>query len=201
MRELGTALEPSRDDGEDFASYGARRVLVDAVQFEEIYDRHSAVVYGLAERITGSRPAAEEITQDVFLRVWTRFHEFDPARGSVRTWLGVMTRGAAVSWVRSEVARSDRVERVARADGSRIAPDGVAEAVEQQLMRDDDAAVVRVALAQLTELQREALQVVYFGGFSHSEAAALLGAPLGTVKTRVRDGLRRLGVVLGESAN
>lgn len=159
-------------------------------ELAEVYDLYSPLVFGLACRVTQSREAAEEITQDVFLRLWRDDSTFDPERGSVRSWLCMIGHGLAVSWVRREVSQRERLLRAGEADVSgwvlQQSP------VEAESETQADAASVRTSLLELSAVQREALLLVYFEGLTHRELAEVQGIPLGTAKSRVRDSLRRL---------
>ena len=163
--------------------------------FAELYDRTSRRVHAIVWRVLRSADHAAEVTQEVYTEVWRQASRYEPDRGSVLAWLATMAHRRAVDRVRSvtrEVARDERyaVTGVARE------VDHVWEGVEQRL----DAARVRKALDSLTPIQREALTLAYFGGLTQTEIAARLQLPLGTVKTRVRDGLIRLRDALGVEA-
>jgi len=161
-----------------------------ATDLAEIYDQHAPVVYGLARRVTGSREASEEITQDVFLRLWRDDSTFDAGRGSMRSWLCMVGHGLAVSWVRREMSQRDRLLRTHETEASgwmlQQSP------VELDAEAQADAVAVRASLLALSKVQREALSLVYFDGLTHRELAEVQGIPLGTAKSRVRDSLRHL---------
>jgi RNA polymerase sigma-70 factor (ECF subfamily) len=167
----------------------------DHAAFEAVYDRSSAQVYGLARRILLDAAQAEEVAQEVFLEVWRSAASFDAARGGAMTWLLTIAHRRAVDRVRSAQAATDRDVRFGRQQAERDV-DVVSEAVEQRL----ETAEVREALSSLTTLQRQALTLAYYGGYTHTEVAELLGVPLGTVKTRIRDGLIRLRDLMGVTA-
>ncbi|MGH9868462.1 MAG: sigma-70 family RNA polymerase sigma factor [Candidatus Polarisedimenticolia bacterium] len=161
-----------------------------------LYDRHRGVVFALALRILRDRAEAEEVLSDVFFQAWRSASGFDPLRGSVTAWLVTLCRSRAIDRLRRQTAR--RVEVLAD-------PPAVAEQASASL-RDAEAAadlglhrrLVVSALGTLSQEQRGALELAYFDGYSHSEIAGKLGQPLGTVKTRIRQGLLQLRKSLGE---
>ncbi|MGI9016440.1 MAG: RNA polymerase sigma factor [Euzebya sp.] len=167
-----------------------------------LYDLHAPVLFGLARRVTGSRQAAEEITQDVFLRLWRGGSavdpSFDPERGSVRSWLCMVGHGLAVSWVRREVSPRDRLLRTHSAEDSGWMADQ--SPVEADVQTRSDAATARELLLALSVVQREALSLVYFDGLTHRELAQVLGIPVGTAKSRLHDSLRHLSQLQSSGA-
>jgi len=160
--------------------------------FAGLYDRLSPVVYGTIRRVLRDPAQSEEVAQEVFVEIWRTATRFDRTRGGATTWAVTMAHRRAVDRVRSEQAATNRDEKVAMLDPQRPY-DSVSEAVEQTLDRER---VVR-ALAKLTELQREAVTLAFYGGHTHTQVAELLDVPLGTVKARIRDGLIRLRDALG----
>jgi RNA polymerase sigma-70 factor, ECF subfamily len=167
----------------------------DEAAFEVLYDRMSPAVFGLVRRVLRDRAQSEEVTQEVFLEIWRSAPAYDASKGAPKTWVLTMAHRRAVDRVRASQAATDREDRAGRRDVDRPY-DAVSEAVEQRL----DQEAVRDALDQLSELQRQAVQLAYFGGYTHTEVSALLGVPLGTVKARIRDGLIRLRDVMGVTA-
>jgi len=163
-----------------------------------LYDRHIRRLYSLAARITPRDADAEEVVQDVFVRVWTLASTYDARRGSVAAWLLVMTRSRALDRLRAQRARPDAGE--APAAPAMEAATAVDDSAEHRLIDAEQAAGVRAALASLTAPQREAIELAYYGGLTHSELAARLQEPLGTVKTRVRSALMKLRDALQERA-
>jgi RNA polymerase sigma-70 factor, ECF subfamily len=164
----------------------------DDAAFEGLYDAVAAAVFGLVRRVLRDPAQSEEVTQEVFVEVWRSAARFDSGRGSARTWVLTMAHRRAVDRVRSAQASADRESRVGHLDFS-TAYDEVAEQVTDRLERDQ----VRRCLETLTELQRESVLLAYYGGHTYREVADRLAVPLGTVKTRMRDGLLRLRDCLG----
>ena len=158
----------------------------------EAYRRHGGAVFALARRVLFDATRAEEVVQEVFLRLWNAPDRFDPERGTLRSFLLAQTHGRAVDVLRSETSRRNREERDARA---------TAEAgydLEHEVWDLAVADRVREALATLPVDERRAIELAYFGGRTYREVAAELGAPEGTVKSRIRVGLRRLREALGD---
>jgi RNA polymerase sigma-70 factor (ECF subfamily) len=166
----------------------------DARAFATLYDLCSPAVYGLIRRILRDRAQSDEVMQEVMLEVWRLAPRFDPQRGSASAWIMTIAHRRAVDRVRSEVAERGRLERA----GSQAPTAGVS--VLEDVVDDLDRQRVRSALAGLTEVQRSSVELAYFGGLTQTEISALLGVPLGTVKTRIRDGLIRLRDALGEGS-
>ena len=173
----------------------ARVALGDEYAFAVLYDQMSPRIYGLVRRVLRDPHQSEEVAQEVFLEVWKLSTRFNASRGSGTSWMLTIAHRRAVDRVRSAQASADRDLRVAAASTT-PAYDHVAEEIEDLLDRE----IVTRALDSLTDVQREAVQLAYFGGYTHREVAELLGLPIGTVKTRVRDGLIRLRDVMGVGA-
>ena len=167
----------------------------DGPAFEALYERVAGSVFGIIRRVLRDPAQSEEVAQEVLVEVWRTASRFDPARGSASTWIHTMAHRRAIDRVRAAQASHDRDERVAARD-HQPAYDEVAEVVAARLEQEQ----VRRCLSSLTDLQRESVTLAYYGGYSYSEVAGLLDAPLGTVKTRMRDGLIRLRDCLGVSA-
>ena len=161
--------------------------------FARLYDRLGGQVYGLVRRVLRDPAQSEEITQEVLLDVWRTASRFDRAKGSGQGWVLTMAHRRAVDRVRSEQASRERDNRIGIRDAGLPGFDEVAEEVEVRLEHQQ----VRQALGTLTDLQREAVELAYYGGYTYREVADLLDAPLGTIKTRMRDGLIRLRDTLG----
>ena len=167
----------------------------DQAAFARVYDMLAPRVFGLVLRVLVDRAQSEEVLQEIFLEIWQSADRFAPNRGQGRSWVLTIAHRRAVDRVRASQASSDRDARTGLRDLD-VPHDGVAEQAE---LRIEGRRVV-TALAGLPEAQREALTLAYYGGYSQSEIAALTGAPLGTVKTRMRDGLSRLRIEMGVTA-
>jgi RNA polymerase sigma-70 factor (ECF subfamily) len=160
----------------------------DADAFEVVLERHADAAFALAYRICGRRPAAEDIAQEAFLAVWRSGARYDRARGSVRTWtLGIVHNRAVDSLRRSSVHERRRVTDEGIED-TLEAP----ERTESQAMEKATSREIRGALGELPSEQRKVIELAYFGGFTHVEIASMIGTPVGTVKGRMRLGLRKL---------
>jgi RNA polymerase sigma-70 factor (ECF subfamily) len=155
--------------------------------FAELYQEVAAAVFGLVGRVVRNPAQAEEVTQEVFVELWRTASRFDPTRGTARAWIMTCAHRRAVDRVRSAERAARRDDQAGRRDQGRPY-DQVAEQVEATLEREQ----VRRSLDALTDLQREAVVLAYYGGYTHREISELLGVPSGTVKTRLRDGLLRL---------
>ena len=158
--------------------------------YAAVYDRTAGQVLGLVLSIVRDPAQSEEVMQEVLLDVWRSASRFDAGLGSAAAWMMTLAHRRAVDRVRSEQKAAERELRVA---SSAVAYDEVAEAVEARLDRER----VRRCLGSLTELQRESVTLAYYGGYTYREVAGLLGVAIGTVKTRMRDGLIRLRDCLG----
>jgi len=156
----------------------------------EIYDRHGRAVFETARCILGQRRLAEEVVQDVMLKLWNRPERFDPARGTLRSYLTTLAHGCAIDLARSESARARREEREAQLAARQRT---VSIGDDLSLLRRE----VREAVDQLQPMERQAIALAYFVGYSYREVASRLGVPEGTVKNRIRSGLARLRNVLG----
>ena len=152
----------------------------------EAYRRHSRAVYGLARRILRDDSLAEEITQEVFLRLWNGPEKFDASRGSLRSFLLAHTHGRSVDLIRSETARRTREDTDARLES------GSGRSIEEEVWDMALADYVKDALSALAVDERRAIELAYFGGHTYRETAEILGEPEGTIKSRIRSGLKRL---------
>ena len=159
----------------------------------EAYRRHAGATFGLAKRLLNDHARAEEVVQEVFVRLWNEPSRFDPERGTLRSFLLAHTHGRSVDLIRADVSRRNREEKEARqqADGGY----DIAHEVWDLAL----AGHVRDAMETLQEGEREAIELAYFGGLTYKEAADQLGEPEGTVKSRIRSGLTKLRVELQRS--
>lgn len=167
----------------------------DQPAFTELYDTLSPRVFGLIRRVLVNRAQSEEVLQEVFLEIWQSASRFAPNKGQGRTWVMTIAHRRAVDRVRASQSSAHRDVRAGLRDIG-VAHDSVAEQVELGM----DGEKVVAALGGLPEAQREALVLAYFGGYSQNEISVLIGAPLGTIKTRMRDGLTRLRTAMGVTA-
>lgn len=163
--------------------------------FEIFYDRHGGVAYSLAYRIVGERGAAEDVTQEAFISIWRSGARYDPARGSVRTWMLGIVRNRAIDFLRSKAGRAPKLDFD---DDSILDQRPAEELTEAEALRRETAGELRGALGELPGEQSKVLELAYFGGFSQSEIARMLGVPLGTVKGRMRLGLEKIRGQLAE---
>jgi RNA polymerase sigma-70 factor (ECF subfamily) len=158
----------------------------------ELYRRHGGPCFSLARRVLADRVLAEEVVQEVFLRLWRQPERFDAERGSMKSFLFAQVHGRAVDLLRAETARRAREQR----DAFRSAT--VDDDLERAVMELTEGEAVRRALATLSDGEREAIELAYFGGHTYKEVAVLLEQPEGTVKSRIRAGLLRLRAALIE---
>ena len=159
----------------------------DAEAFAALYDRHSRAGYSLAYRMMGERQAAEDVVQEVFIKVWRRAGDYKPGRGSARTWILSMVHNRGIDLLRSQASRRRTQDRV-EAQAPRSQP---SEAFAET-WRNSQREQVREALDTLPAEQLKILELAYFSGYTHVEIAQLLGLPLGTVKGRMRLGLKKI---------
>ncbi|WOF21455.1 ECF RNA polymerase sigma factor SigK [Microbacterium betulae] len=189
----GAEVDEHADDPVDHVAALLERVADgDQSAFADLYDMLSGRVFGLVLRVLVDRAQSEEVLQEIFLEIWQSASRFSPNRGQGRGWILTIAHRRAVDRVRSAQASTDRDIRIGLRDLG-VPFDGVAENVELRVEGDR----VMEALRLLPDAQREALTLAYYGGYSQREVAALTGAPLGTVKTRMRDGLSRLRTEMG----
>jgi len=188
------AIVPTPDAEEDLSIESLLREVAagSRTAFAEVYDRISSRVMGLVTRLLRDRAQSEEVTQEVFLEIWQQASKFDANRGSGMAWVLTMAHRRAIDRIRASQKSHERDLRIGIRDMERDF-DHVSEAVEIRVENER----VKTAMGRLTPLQREAVILAYYGGYSHSEMADILGIPLGTVKTRLRDGMIRLRDELG----
>src|SRR3954462_9562987 len=160
----------------------------DARAFEAIYERHAGAAYSLAYRMVGARASAEDVTQEAFMNLWRSGARYDHRRGSVRTWVLGIVHHRAIDFLRRSAVHDKR----------RASDEGIEERFESgertdvEVARRDEAVTVRAALDGLPRDQRQVLELAYFGGFTHTEIADMLAAPIGTIKGRMRLGLSKM---------
>ena len=191
----GGVPSPEGAAGPDLAELLRSCGKSDQAAFARLYDATSSRIFGLAVRVVRDPAQAEEVTQEAFLEIWRTSGRFDPARGSPLGWLLTIAHRKAVDRVRSAEAAGRR-DTTYHQQHQAVDHDSTAEAAAASL----EARRVRGALASLTPVQREALELAYFGGYTHTEVARMLDVPVGTAKTRIRDGLIRLRDTMGVGA-
>jgi RNA polymerase sigma-70 factor (ECF subfamily) len=190
--------EPSAAQPPDAFELVSDELLLHGVRFRDesalaaLYDRYGGLVFTLALRVVGDRALAEEVMQDVFLRCWHGLEQYDASRGRLSGWLLGITRNRAIDVLRGRQHQARLREAEPLPEEGQLEPRSPDRAEDVVLY-----ATVGQALAELSEPQREAIELAYYGGLTQAEVAAQLGQPLGTVKTRIRDGLRRLRDLLG----
>jgi RNA polymerase sigma-70 factor, ECF subfamily len=186
--EVGDAGASAVGDGQLLA----RVAHGDVAAFETVYDRHAGVVFGMARQVLRDPDLAEEVAQEVLVEVWRSAARFDASRGSARAWIATIARRRVVERVRTVRAAGERDLRAAAAGASRSV-DEVSETVEIRM----EHLQVRRCLESLTRLQRESVDLAFYRGYTQRQVSDLLEVPLGTVKSRLRDGLTRLRDCLG----
>ncbi|HPG76799.1 MAG TPA: sigma-70 family RNA polymerase sigma factor [Rhodoglobus sp.] len=164
----------------------------DRQAFSALYDEMAPRVLGLVTRLLRDPAQSEEVTQEIFLEIWQTSSRFDPNKGGASTWILTMTHRRAVDRVRASQASRDRDVKVGIRDLD-ADYDHVAESVEVRIEHER----VEKAMARLTDMQRQAITLSYYGGYSNSEVAEILSVPIGTIKTRIRDGMIRLRDEMG----
>ncbi|HEX2026577.1 MAG TPA: ECF RNA polymerase sigma factor SigK [Nitriliruptorales bacterium] len=164
----------------------------DQEAFAVLYDRYADRVFGLIRKVLRDPSQSEEVAQEVFVEIWRTARRYDPDKGAVATWFMTLAHRRAVDRVRSEQSSRKRESRAGAGDVERPFDE-----VEEQIETRVEHQRVRRALEALTDLQRQAIELAYYGGNTYREVAELLDTPLGTIKTRMRDGLVRLRDALG----
>jgi RNA polymerase sigma factor (sigma-70 family) len=188
-RRLGEPAERAVEDRE----LVARLAAGEAAALREMHDRYAGLVFGLARRVLGDDTMAEDVTQEVFVSVWQQPERFDPTRGSLRSWLGLLAHRRAVDRVRAEVRRARGEHQL---DASVPVTADAENEVDVQLARAWLAGRVQEALAKLPTEQREAVVLAYYGGRTYRQVAAELDIPEGTAKSRLRLALGKLDELL-----
>lgn len=190
MNTPSTSQQPdgtghTEGNGQDLAGLLAAVARGDHAAFEAIYDQLAGPVYGVARKVLRDPAQSEEVAQEVMLDVWRSASRFDAGRGSAVAWVMTIAHRRAVDRVRAESASVAREQKLAPGP---VSGDDVAQLVEMALDRQR----VRRCMGSLTTLQAEAIKLAYYGGYTYPQVAGLLGVALGTVKTRIRDGLIRM---------
>ena len=183
---------PGPDSRRDLGELLRRSGRGDEAAFAQLYDATASRAFGLAVRVVRDPSQAEEVAQEAFLEIWRTASRFDPDKGSAVSWVLTMVHRKAVDRVRSAEA-STRRDTTYHQSNTAVEHDSTAEAAQASM----EARRVRLALDSLTEVQREALELAYFKGYTHTEVAKMLDLPVGTAKTRIRDGLIRLRDTMG----
>jgi RNA polymerase sigma-70 factor (ECF subfamily) len=166
----------------------------DPTAFQIIYERHCNAAFSLAYRMTGKRGVAEDVVQEAFLSLWRSGARYDRARGSVRTWTLGIVHNRAIDALRRGIVHDRR----------RASDEGIEERFEApentelEVARRDESREIRQAISELPREQSQVIELAYFGGFTHTEIASMLGAPIGTIKGRMRLGLAKMRLFLGE---
>ena len=182
---------PQMADGDELDVLLAQVGRADRTAFATFYDRTAGPVFGVIRKVLRDRSMAEEVMQEVMIEVWRTAPRFDSSKGSAASWVITMARRRAVDRVRSE--QSARRRNLAAG----LMADATTPDLEDDILADDDRRRVRVALSDLTDLQRQAIELAYVEGQTYREVAESLQVPLGTVKSRIRDGLARLAATMG----
>jgi RNA polymerase sigma-70 factor (ECF subfamily) len=161
--------------------------------FASLFDSYSSRLFGFLLRMLKIEAEAEEVLQEVFMQVWQRAADFDEARGRAFTWIVTIARSRALDRLRTRRS-NDRKDTVAFCEMQEYGPGGL-----EDVIRSEEREMVRRALGELSEVQRQTILLAYYEGLTHPEIAERLGTPLGTVKTRTRDGLGKLRKILGQA--
>lgn len=167
-----------------------------ALAFEVIYDRHSDAAFSLAYRMCAQRALAEDVVQEAFLSLWRSGARYDRSRGSVRTWVLGTVHNRAIDALRRRTARDRGLVAEEGIEERLAAPER--ERTEIEFARRDEAREIRDALDQLPGEQSRVIELAYFGGLTHVEIASMLDAPVGTIKGRMRLGLAKMRMTLGD---
>ncbi|MBE9060715.1 sigma-70 family RNA polymerase sigma factor [cf. Phormidesmis sp. LEGE 11477] len=169
----------------------------DSAALGQLYDRHASLVYGISLNMLGNTQEAEDLTQDIFIKI-VESKRYDPTRGSLRTFLAVLTRSRSLDRLRSR--QSARRSQQKLESSYAASPNTSLDPATQNVLENEQSETVRTALSQLSVAQRQALQLAYYDGLSQSDIASRLNAPLGTIKARTRRGLLKLRDILTTQA-
>jgi RNA polymerase sigma-70 factor (ECF subfamily) len=167
----------------------------DPEAFEVFYDRHGGAAYSLAYRIVGERNAAEDVTQEAFISIWRSGARFDRTRGSVRAWTLGIVRNRAIDALRRSAGKAPKLTFD---DEASLEQEAAPETTEDEALRRRESDELRGVLRELPDDQSKVIQLAFFGGFTHSEIARMLGMPLGTVKGRMRLGMEKMRARMAE---
>jgi RNA polymerase sigma-70 factor (ECF subfamily) len=168
----------------------------DARAFEVIYDRHADAAFSLAYRMCAQRALAEDVVQEAFLSLWRSRARYDRRRGSVRTWVLGIVHNRAIDALRRRTVRDRGIVREEGIEERLVAP----ERTDAEFARREEVREIRDALEQLPDEQSRVIELAYFGGMTHMQIAAMLGMPVGTIKGRMRLGLAKMRMALGDPA-
>jgi RNA polymerase sigma-70 factor, ECF subfamily len=185
------ADDRDEDQRDPLSALLARAGRGDQAAFAELYDALAPLLYGVVLKVVRDPAQSEEVTQEAFIELWRLAPRYDESRGSVRAWASTLAHRRAIDRVRSEQSGRERTEREAQKRPIQSVD------VAEQVVATIDGTRVRKALERLTEIQRQAVELAYFGGHSYREVALLLDVAEGTIKTRIRDGMIRLRDELG----
>ena len=191
LRRRGSDEQGHDDLKDPLGTLLSRAGRGDQAAFGELYDALAPSLHGVVLKVVRDPAQSEEVTQEAFIELWRLAPRYDASRGTVRSWASTIAHRRAIDRVRSEQAGRDRTERESQ---KRPIQDND---VVEQVVANIDGTRVRKALERLTEIQRQALELAYFGGHSYREVALLLDVAEGTIKTRIRDGMIRLRDELG----
>jgi RNA polymerase sigma-70 factor (ECF subfamily) len=194
---LGVRRRARRLDLRELADEDLMQLVADgeARAFEVVFNRHASASFSLAYRMCGRQATAEEAVQEAFLSLWRSGARYDRAQGSVRSWVLAVVHNRAVDALRRNVVRDTRAASQERAEDLAASED-----TETEVVRRDEARGIRNALRELPAEQRQVIDLAYFGGFTHVEIAEMLELPVGTIKGRMRLGLTKLRIALGDPA-
>lgn len=183
----------SPDEHERLNRLLVQTASADKHAFSALYDALAPTVYSVCLSVLRNPALAEEVAQDVFVEVWTSAAKFDPQRGNARSWVGRLAHGRAVDKLRSHVAAVQRDDRDSKLEHATFA-----ESIEDEALNNVEAHLLRRAVDEIGEPHSTAVTLAFFDGLTHTELAESTGVPLGTAKTRVRDGIKKLKAVLGK---
>lgn len=191
LRRRTSDADADDDSGDPLGTLLGRAGRGDQAAFAELYDALAPLLHGIVRTVVRDPALSEEVTQEAFVELWRLAPRYDASRGSVKSWAATLAHRRAIDRVRSEQAGRNRTEREAQKRPAQSID------VAEEVVASIDGARVRKALERLTEMQRQAIELAYFGGHTYREVALLLDVAEGTIKTRIRDGMIRLRDELG----